>query len=134
MEAVPPSAPTPGAAGQRRSSRVIIAVPIIIVGKDGSGPFTASGETLVVNRESARIKTEQQLLLGMEVEITVPSRNLSRKARVVFVDEAHEGEYAVELTTPANLWGVHFPPVDWEKTNPRAQGRKKFSSLGGWTT
>jgi len=119
MQAVPPSAPTPGA-GQRRSSRVIIAVPIIVAGEDSSGPFTASGETLVVNRQGARIKTGQRLVHGMEVEVTVPSRNLSQKARVVFVDEAHEGEYAVELSTPGNLWGVHFPPIDWEGADSQA--------------
>jgi len=62
---------------------VIMAVPIIIAGEDHSGTFLTSGETLVVNRHGARIRIGQRLTHHMQVEITVPPRNLSRKGRAL---------------------------------------------------
>jgi len=32
----------------------------------------------------------------------------------VDVDDAHEGEFAIELENPENFWGVYFLPADWE--------------------
>jgi hypothetical protein len=46
----------------------------------------------------------------MEIVVTVPSGNESARARVVWVNSAEEGKYGIELESPSDLWGVHFPP------------------------
>jgi hypothetical protein len=50
-----------------------------------------------------------------DVQITIRSQQRSQRARVVYVDEAHEGEFAIELERPEeNFWGVYFPLADWK--------------------
>jgi hypothetical protein len=97
-----------GSEQKRRSSRVLLSVPIVISGPD----FEVEGETIDVNRHGAKIRTSYRLSLGMEVRVTIASTGQSRPARVVLLEV---GEFGIELETPENFWGVYSPPSDWQE-------------------
>lgn len=120
---------------KRRSKRVLLKIPITISGVDDRGlPFTAEGQTLSVNMHGAKICVNRTVRCA-EVHITNVSQQRSQQARVVYVDGEHEGELAIELEKPENVWGVYSPPLDWglieagnpvEQTESRNAPRKRF--------
>jgi len=103
---------------QRRSSRLLLALPITVSGVDPENHtiFRLPGDTIVVNQHGALIRTTGDLIEGEEIMVTVASTGQSGRARVVWSGFAYEGKYGIELEAPGNLWGVHFPPDDWQAT------------------
>lgn len=118
-------------------------IPITISGVDDRGiPFTAEGHTLCVNLHGARIYVNRTVRCA-EVRITNVSQQRSQRAKVVYVDEEHEGELGIELEKPENFWGVYFPPADWgpieggspvEPRESRNAPGGRFSMIGEGST
>ena len=109
--------------GARRSKRVNLAIPIILTGKDSSGnEFQESTRTSVVSKHGAKIATTQDLVLGGEVTIENRSLSLAAKALVVSTSKrrfpGEAVEIGVQLTKAANVWGIIFPPDDWDAAPP----------------
>ena len=106
--------PNPGL-GNRRSSRIPLVIRIVVAGihPETGAHFEVVGETLVVNKHGALIRTIPGLRSGMRIRITVPTSGTSAGARVVWDSPESEGRYGIELETPVNLWGIFFPPIDW---------------------
>jgi len=103
----------------RRSKRVNLAIPIVLSGTNRSGDeFRESTRTIVVSKHGAKIKTTQVLDAGAIVTIENRSLALAAHARVVRVSAKQSpgvaGEIGVELTQAGNVWGIIFPPEDWE--------------------
>ena len=116
------------ALGRRRSTRVEVAVPIILTGRDASGlSFREETETTTVNLHGARLKTCHQVLVGSQVGIENQRTGAAEKAICVRVEEPAPGEsahhIAVQLLNPGNVWGVVNPPADWGEA---------VAGLGGW--
>lgn len=106
----------------RRSTRVLVNIPLVLSGVNSRGErVEAAGETLVVNKHGAKIRTLEPLERGMKIQVTIPSRKLSRGAQVVWVDERDqtqaELDFGVELDTAENFWGIYFPPEDWREAD-----------------
>jgi len=101
----------------RRSTRVPMRVPVRLAIQEAGNAKTLSAWTLVLNKHGARIESKQSLQVGQEVTVTVPATGKSEVGRVVWRDSrANAGgnfEAAVELKEAANLWGIDFPPSDW---------------------
>jgi hypothetical protein len=92
----------------------LLTLPVVVSGVDENGrPFETDGETMSVNKHGARIRVDHPLRCK-EVRVTIRPQQRSQRARVVYVDETHEGEFGIELEKPENFWGVYFPPADWE--------------------
>ena len=111
----------------RRSTRLPIAIPITISGKDAGGAsFRENVHTLVINTHGAKIVTCHQLALG--VEILMENRGLIRsvRANVVWVGKkpGPSGlfEVGVQLHQAQNIWGIEFPPDDWQAEVPAGAG------------
>ena len=107
----------------RRSKRVNLAIPIVLSGKDSSGnEFQESTRTAVVNRHGARITTTRELVLGGVVTVENRSLALAAKATVVSVGKrrfpGEPVEIGVQLIKAGNVWGIIFPPEDWEPGPP----------------
>jgi hypothetical protein len=107
----------------RRSTRLSVAVPITISGEDAAGnDFRENTFTLNVNKHGAEIATSRAL--GTNAVITIENGTLGRKARARVVQRRERRtpnspyEVSVELLDPENIWGVRFPPTDWEKDSP----------------
>ena len=110
---------------RRRSTRLSIAIPIFISGTNTIGKsFREKAHTLVVNKHGAKIATSQRLAAGAEVLIENPAMGFTAKAVVIPVAADPLGtdptpspggsEVAVQLYEARNIWGIEFPPGDWE--------------------
>jgi hypothetical protein len=99
-------------ANERRSSRLLLSVRIVVSGTnpENGKDFEVAGKTLVVNKHGALIQTMGGLKRGMAILVTVPSRDQSAWAHIVWANPADEGKYGIEFETSQNVWGVHFPP------------------------
>jgi hypothetical protein len=107
----------------RRSTRLPISIPITISGRDASGEaFRENVRTLVINTHGARIGTYHQLSLGAEILIENPALVRSVKTSVVWLGKkpaAHEPyEVGLQLFEAENIWGIEFPPDDWQAESP----------------
>jgi hypothetical protein len=105
----------------RRSSRVVISVPIKISGIDSRGKqFSEETQTLVVNQHGAMILSNHELKPGTDVELSAFQNSAHSKARVVRIAGRNKKlggwEVAAELSLPGNFWRINFPPQDWVET------------------
>ncbi|MGH9715667.1 MAG: hypothetical protein ACRD4R_02910 [Candidatus Acidiferrales bacterium] len=115
---------TPGATGveKRRSTRVVRAVPIIVVGTDALGqPFRESTSTMMVDCYGCKFQSRNYAPKHSTVMVEVfhaPGwdRRVVR-GKVVWVQRprTHRENYqiAIELEVPGNVWGLSPPPADW---------------------
>src|SRR5712692_7048944 len=132
--AVPPKqekAESQGLAG-RRSTRLFISIPVALSGTDVAGhTFKETTKTLIINRHGAKLATAHQLALGAEV--TIENRALARtaKANVVWVGDRASPkdpvEVGLQLTEAQNIWGIEFPPDDWQAGPPIGPGGQKLT-------
>ena len=107
---------------QRRSTRVLLRVSILLAGVDAEHEgWQTRGVTLLVNKHGARVQTEQPLVVGMKLKVIVPATGVEQDARVVWHAKPGTNDYGLELNNPGNLWGITFPPNDWvEEATTRA--------------
>lgn len=115
---------TTGATGieKRRSTRVVRAVPIIVVGTDPLGqPFRESTSTMVVDCYGCKFQSRNYVPKNSTVMVEIfHAPGWDRRVvhgRVVWVQRprTHRENYqvAIELDVPGNVWGVSPPPADW---------------------
>ncbi len=122
-------------AGNRRSTRIQISVPVIITGTDASGrPFKESTRTLVINQHGGKIATFHQLDLGTEITIENRRLGLTARAAVVWLGERRSlkepAQIGIQLFEAQNIWGVEFTPEDWRKIQPSRVELKPTASMG----
>src|SRR5271157_3989 len=109
----------PEEAGEgRRSSRLSLALPIVIHGKDAyQKAFRESTHTLIINRHGAKFLTSQQLVVGADILVENPTLGSVAKAKVVWVSGKSKPdgsqEAGVQLVESQNIWGLEFPPDNW---------------------
>jgi len=128
-------AEVPSAVG-RRSVRLPISVPSIIRGVDTSGQkFKENTWTISVNKQGAKIATFHQLQIGDEITIENPILGRASKGHVVRVVERHfpedPFEVGVELNEPQNVWGVKFPPDNWQQDGSASLGGRAVEGTPG---
>src|SRR5579859_5566914 len=124
--------PDLGAAG-RRSTRVSLAIPVVLNGKDTSGnTFRENTRTVVVNKQGAKIALMHQVALGSEVTIENHAVGVTTKAMVVWMGKRRNPndpwEIGVQILSAENIWGIVFPPEDWESGPPIGVGGTKLDS------
>jgi hypothetical protein len=103
--------------GRRRSMRVLLSVPIVVVGKDKDGKdFSEDARTLVVNAHGALISLATPVVAGQEVLISNKATRKSLGCRIVYLGNAQDNktQMGIEFMTPsASFWQIDFPPDDW---------------------
>src|SRR5919108_6688618 len=58
----------------RRSSRVIVSIPLLISGKREDGTrFEGTAEAVIVNKHGGKIRTTEKLQSGMQIRIAIVS-------------------------------------------------------------
>ncbi len=128
---VKPSKPEVQGVSSRRSTRLSISIPITINGQDAEGhAFKENARTIIINKHGAKITSFHRLALGAEV--SVENRALGRAARacVVWVGDKRSPkdplELGIQLTEAQNIWGIQFPPDDWQEGPPIGTGGQKL--------
>jgi hypothetical protein len=112
----------------RRSSRVLVTLPLAVSGQRGDGShISGAAETILVNKHGAKIRSAITLEPSMEVRVALLAPYKWRLAQVVWADE-QQNEYGIQLDRPENFWGVYFPPEDWELRIPGITAHEPASS------
>jgi len=112
-----------GGGGQRRSSRVTIAIPVVVYGR---GPdqqiFVEEVTTTVVNAHGGKFTIRAPLGRQEVVVLKNPRTGVEAKCRMVSLKDSAPGQHeaGVEFVEPApRFWGIAFPPADWIKSERR---------------
>ncbi|HXZ12290.1 MAG TPA: hypothetical protein VEG64_07845 [Candidatus Sulfotelmatobacter sp.] len=105
---------------RRRSERIQNSLPLIVRGIDLLGqPFEERTATVAFNVHGCRYASKHHLPKNTWITLELPQspdrRNV--RARVAWIQRPHSVremfQIAVELETPANLWGLASPPESW---------------------
>jgi hypothetical protein len=115
--------PLPPGAEKRRGSRLMIEVPITVMGMDPLGePFRETTATTSISCYGCKYRTKRYTAKDSTVtlEIRRPTGRYSLRivhARVVWVQRPrhHRESFQIglELEIPGNIWGIDSPPEDW---------------------
>jgi len=105
------------AASRRRSMRVLLSVPIRVIGKTAAKEaFEEQTRTLVVNAHGALISLQAPVGADQRVTVENKATNQSRECRVVHVGTQAAGkiQVGIEFVNPSgSFWQIDFPPDDW---------------------
>jgi hypothetical protein len=110
-------------AKNRRSTRIVQAVPLTVTGVDALGrPFQERTSTLIINCGGCRYQSKHYVLKNMWLTFEVPHPESghaprSVRARVTWVQRPRTVrelfQIGAELEVFGNVWGIAFPPADW---------------------
>ena len=123
MEPFPAKPAKPSAV--RRSQRLLLAIRVLISGKQVSGlPFSEEALTQVVNAHGALILMKQLVSTGDRLQIRNVKTGEEVGCTVVAIGERQEHKcgVGVEFDQPTpRFWRVSFPPDDWSPRSPEAR-------------
>jgi hypothetical protein len=112
-------------ANQRRSQRVLLAVPLRVSGKRTNGePFVEHAKTLIVNAHGALLQLQEPVREGQTLSVRNITTGEEMPCKVVDLSSGANGvsEIGVEFEQPSpRFWRVSFPPADWSTRNPEAK-------------
>jgi len=110
---------------RRRSERISESVPVIVRGIDLLGqPFEERTSTLALNLHGCRYSSKHHLPRNSWITLEVPQGGEMRnvRARVAWIQRPHSVreffQIAVELESPANVWGMDPAPESWRDVAP----------------
>ncbi len=114
-------------AKQRRSQRILLAIPVVVSGNRGKADaFSERTKTIVVNAHGGLIALAQMVQVGQGLALKNPATNEETSCTVVDISTGQQGGMEVGIAfAEANprFWRVAFPPADWSPKSPEA---KKF--------
>ncbi|HEY2460657.1 MAG TPA: hypothetical protein VGI16_07610 [Candidatus Acidoferrum sp.] len=123
---------------KRRSTRIVQAVPLQVMGVDALGrPFNERTSSLIINCHGCRYQSKHYVLKNMWVTLEIPHSEAGQaprtvRGRVAWIQRPRTVrqlfQVALELETPGNVWGIGFPPEDW-MAPPEAA--KSFAAAAG---
>jgi hypothetical protein len=109
---------------KRRSTRIVQAVPLTVTGVDALGqPFKERTTTVMVNCHGCKYQSKHYVPKNSIVTLDVPTPEPGRpphsvQGRVVWVQRPRTVrelfQIGLEFETPGNVWGIAFPPDDWQ--------------------
>jgi hypothetical protein len=104
-------------AAQRRSERVLVDVPVVLIGESADHrPFRETTFTVTVNAHGALLMLEAKVALGQKVKVANPENWDERDAHVAYVGAEHAGlaQVGIEFDQPApGFWPISAPPANW---------------------
>lgn len=116
------STPAEMAIEHRRSTRAVLALPIIVKGVDAlHEPFRENTNTVMVSCHGCKYQSKHYVPRGSVVELEVPrgQRDAPRQVsgKVIWVQRPRNTRevfhIAVDFDVPGNVWGIPSPPGDW---------------------
>jgi hypothetical protein len=115
----------------RRSTRLAIAIPVSISGRDSRDQtFKENTRTVIINKHGAKIVTFHELALGSEILLENRALGRSAKTFVVWLGDRRSvkeaQEVGVQLSEPQNIWGIDFAPDDWQEGPPIGEGGQRL--------
>jgi hypothetical protein len=106
-------------ANRRRSERVMLQVPVTVLGETPEHrQVREETQTLVVNAHGGLLKLKAEVLSGQPLILVNPKNSKKQHCRVVRVEQPSPDYFAVafEFDQPSpGFWPITFPPADWDK-------------------
>ncbi len=123
-------------AGDRRSARLFISIPIVISGKDAEGrEFKENVRTVLISKHGAKILTAHQLAMGKEVLLENKTQGNMAKAKVVWLGTRRTSkdlyQVGLQLVEAQDIWGIEFPPDDWTLKGGEEEGQASRTPAPG---
>jgi hypothetical protein len=106
---------------RRRSSRILLRVPLIVNAVEPSETEWEPVETITVSKHGAMIRTQQDFRVGDTLEIRVRNKDRWARARVAWKSTkvTPQGvELGFEILDQDGFWDISFPP---ERSSGRAR-------------
>jgi hypothetical protein len=114
-------------ANQRRSQRILLAVPLLVSGWHADGTlFVEHASTLIVNAGGGLIALKVIVSVAQTLSLKNESTDMEISCTVVNVERRANGlnEVGIEFRgDDQNFWRVSFPPDNWTSRSP---GAKRF--------
>lgn len=116
------STPAEIAIEHRRSTRAVLALPIVVKGVDAlHEPFRENTNTVMVSCHGCKYQSKHYVPRGSIVDLEIPrSRQGAPRqvtAKVIWVQRPRNTRevfhIAVDFDVPGNVWGIQSPPGDW---------------------
>ena len=112
----------------RRSTRLPLEVPVLVTGLDPAQPFSAPGNTTLVNAHGCGLILPRALAPGIAVRLEIVSAKRHTTAHVSEVvplgGDPETWLVGLELDIPGNFWGIDYAPSDWKVDEPKTDGQK----------
>jgi hypothetical protein len=106
------------AASRRRSSRVVIHIPITLFGQDADHKmFHETTKTITVSAHGALTNVKSNIDSDRPVLMLNPKTGVEAQCRVAYRKDVVGGgaQIGLEFSSPLpKFWGIHFPPDDWD--------------------
>jgi hypothetical protein len=110
--------PSPSPETLRRSSRVPVAVPLLVTSLEPDSGFSELCETLVVSAHGCAMTSSTRLEKGAPVHFQT-KQGKHTTARIVDCEPLNHGQHgwklAAMLDKPQNFWGLEGCPDDWKR-------------------
>jgi hypothetical protein len=103
---------------ERRSTRIRAQIPLRVTALDATAPFSETGHTLIINSQGCGVRLSRPLKPGTEIfldELPTGKRVTARVANSVPLGSGSKcWVVGIALDHPANIWGIHPAPEDWD--------------------
>ncbi len=97
---------------RRRSSRMVLRVPLLINAADASKEWEQV-ETVLVSLHGGMLRTRQRFGVGTTLDIRMANAGRSARARVAWMSSPanpQSADMGFEILDDVGFWGVNFPP------------------------
>jgi hypothetical protein len=112
-------------ANQRRSQRILLAVPLLVSGQHADGTaFVEHASTLIVNASGGLIALKEIVSVAQALSLKNATTDKEISCAVVNVERRGSGLNGVGIEFSGedqNFWRVNFPPTDWTSRSPEAK-------------
>src|SRR5271157_458223 len=122
----------------RRSTRLPLEVPVLVTSLDTAAPFSARGNTTLVNAHGCGLILPGEIAHGIQVRLEIVSARRHTTARVAEVvplgGDPETWLVGMELDVPGNFWGIEYAPSDWkieESPTPAAEQQRSDQAPSG---
>lgn len=109
---------------RRRSRRISLSVPLLVVSLDPKLEFSAHLNTREVSGHGCLLSSRRPFTFGTRLRLYLLNDNRGITAHVIHSVPAGTltdlWNVALELHRPGNFWGVLSPPYDWGATDERS--------------
>lgn len=99
---------------RRRSSRMVLRVPLLINAADSSAETQwEQVETVLVSLHGGMLRTHQRFPVGATLDIRMPNAGRSARARVAWTSlncTPKGADLGFEILDDTAFWGLNFPP------------------------
>ena len=109
-------------ANQRRSQRILLAVPLLVSGQHPNGTaFVEHASSLIVNATGGLIALKEIVSVAQTLSLKNANTDNEISCAVVNVERRGSGlnEVGIEFRgEDHNFWRVNIPPTDWTSRSP----------------